>query len=140
MRLIFADAFYWIALANPRDEWHSAAMRIGQTLGPHRLYTTDEVLVEFLAFFSGFGAPMRTTVAQLVRDILAQPQIVVLPQSRDTLLEGLQLYETRPDKQYSLTDCISMAAMRRLGLQEVLTHDDHFRQEGFLILLTDKTS
>ena len=45
------------------------------------------------------------------------------------------LYQARPDKQYSLTDCISMQAMRTEGLTEILTHDGHFTQEGFTILL-----
>ncbi len=44
---------------------------------------------------------------------------------------GLQLYRDRPDKRYSLTDCISMQTMRREGLTEVLTNDRHFEQEGF---------
>jgi len=44
------------------------------------------------------------------------------------------LYEQRPDKEYSLTDCISMQVMKAMGITEVLTHDRHFVQEGFIIL------
>jgi len=40
----------------------------------------------------------------------------------------------RLDKGYSLTDCRSMAALRALGVSEVLTNDHHFTQEGFTIL------
>jgi hypothetical protein len=43
----------------------------------------------------------------------------------------LALYQSRLDKGYSLTDCISMQTMRREGLTEVLTNDRHFEQEGF---------
>ena len=43
----------------------------------------------------------------------------------------------RPDKGYSLTDCISMATMRKKGLTEVLTNDRHFEQEGFRALFRD---
>jgi predicted nucleic acid-binding protein len=49
-------------------------------------------------------------------------------------LDALTLYESRPDKEYSLTDCISMQTMRRARLTEVLTNDHHFTQEGFTIL------
>jgi len=42
--------------------------------------------------------------------------------------------ESRPDKEYSLTDCLSMLTMRREGMTEVLTNDHHFTQEGFQIL------
>jgi predicted nucleic acid-binding protein len=57
-----------------------------------------------------------------------------MPQSRETFLAGLELYRSRPDKGYSLTDCISMQTMRCQGLTDVLTNDRLFEQEGFLTL------
>lgn len=138
MKTIFADTVYWIALANPRDEWHRAASRIGVQLGSCRLLKTDEVLVEFLTFFSRFGEDFRQTAVQLVHRIINSDHVAVLPQTRDSFLRGLQLYELRPDKEFSLTDCISMETMRDQNLREVLTHDRHFEQEGFEILLKDK--
>ena len=69
-----------------------------------------------------------------MQDILDDRNVHALPQSRAGLLEGLALYKARPDKGYSLTDCISMQTMRREGLTDVLTNDRHFEQEGFLAL------
>jgi hypothetical protein len=43
---------------------------------------------------------------------------------------GFDLYTARADKQYSLTDCISMQTVRREGLTEVLTNGRHFEREG----------
>ena len=60
--------------------------------------------------------------------------MTIIPQTRELFLAGLTLYEARPDKEYSLTDCMSMHMMRREGLTEVLTNDRHFTQEGFHIL------
>ena len=51
-------------------------------------------------------------------------------------MTGLAFYASRADKAYSLVDCISMLAMRQMGLTEVLTNDHHFTQEGFTILIT----
>ena len=45
-----------------------------------------------------------------------------------------RLFLERPDKTYSLTDCLSFVIMRRLGISEVIATDDHFRQEGFTVL------
>ena len=59
----------------------------------------------------------------------------VVPQSSRSFAAGLALYEARPDKGYSLTDCISMVTMRQEGITEVLSHDGHFTREGFVILL-----
>jgi len=61
-------------------------------------------------------------------------KVRVIPQSHDSFLSGMALYGARLDKGYSLTDCVSMAAMRREGLSDVLTNDKHFEQEGFRAL------
>ena len=46
---VFADTFYWLALARPRDAWHAAAMHWATANASTILATTDEVLTEFLA-------------------------------------------------------------------------------------------
>ena len=44
---------------------------------------------------------------------------------------GFDLYESRLDKDWSLTDCVSFAVMTQRGLTEALTADHHFEQAGF---------
>ena len=134
MRTLFADTFYWAAMLNPRDQWHGEVKRFNQTLGAVKIVTTDEVITEFLNFFSGFETVIKQGAAQRAKLILASPMVEVVPQSRITFLAGLRLYEQRLDKGFSLTDCISMEIMKSLNITEVLTHDQHFRQEGFQIL------
>jgi uncharacterized protein len=68
---------------------------------------------------------MRSRAAAIIRRIIVHPEIEVVPQSRESFLNALALYEARPDKAYSLTDC-SMATMRAQGITEVLTRDAHF--------------
>ncbi len=135
MNAVFVDTFYWVALTNPHDNWHHRVKEASQSLGPVRMLTTDEVLVEFLAFLSKEGRDLRKAAVTLVRRIRDNPNITVVPQSRVSFEAGLRLYSDRLDKQYSLTDCISMETMRQYGLTDVLTHDQHFSQEGFSILL-----
>src|SRR5438309_5857222 len=76
----------------------------------------------------------RAYAAATVRDMRTEPILEVLSQSRADFDAALTLYEARPDKGYSLTDCRSMVALRALGISEVLTNDHHFTQEGFTIL------
>ena len=116
MTPLFADTFYWAALLNPRDTWHQSIKEFNRSLFNRQLVTTDEVLLEFLNFFSTFSSTMRQGAAQRVQDILLNPQVQVIPQTHDSLLIGLTLYTQRSDKEYSLTDCISMQTMRRFAL------------------------
>ena len=127
MNAVFADTFYWIALTVPTDAAHHRAHEVTSDI-----VTTDEVLSEYLTFFCTFPESLRRKAAQNVHDVLRDQGVRVISQSRESFLAGLKLYAARPDKGYSLTDCISMTTMRREGLTEVLTNDRHFEQEGFL--------
>ncbi len=134
MKAVFADSLYWIAIVRPGDSWAGAARAAKQGLGEVRIVTTDEVLTEFLTALSA-GETLRWQAAQMVRAILANPNVKVVPQSRGTFLQGLDLFSQRRDKEYSLTDCVSMHTMRSESLSEILTNDHHFEQEGFTILM-----
>ena len=135
MRTVFADSFYWIALTDPSDPWHLRALAIDHTLRPARIITTELVLGELLNHFSGAGAHWRTRALMAVDSIRQNPVIEVLPLVQTSFDRGLAYYAARPDKAYSFVDCTSMAVMRELGIFEVLTHDAHFEQEGFVRLI-----
>lgn len=121
MKAIFADTFYWAALTSVDDSAHARAVQLSRSLAPDRIVTTDEVLSEYLAFFAGARPSVRAQAGKIVTDLLKSAGVLVFPQSRDSFLAGLDLYRARPDKGYSLVDCISMQTMRREGLTEVLT-------------------
>jgi predicted nucleic acid-binding protein len=135
MRSIFADTFYWTALLNPRDDYHAIVKNYSRQLKSAILVTSDEVITEFLNFFSNYHPLMRQGAVHRAKEILNHDAIQVIPSNRDRFLAGIELYQQRPDKGYSLTDCLSMLIMRELEIQEILTHDKHFTQEGFMILL-----
>ena len=134
MKQIFADTFYWVALINSQDNWHQRVREVTSSLKNVELVTTDEVLVEVLNFMSAQGANRRRCTVEFIDDLLQNPRLQIIPQNRESFLQGFELYRRRMDKEYSLTDCISMTVMQRLKISEVLTHDNHFKQEGFRIL------
>jgi predicted nucleic acid-binding protein len=135
VREVFADTFYWAAMLNPSDPDYQRAQEVGRSLEDAKIITTDEVLIELLTYFSGAGSRVRAGISGGVQALLISSQVEVLMQSRETFLAGLQLYAARPDKEYSGVDAISMAVMKARGINEVLTHDHHFAQEGFVLLL-----
>ena len=137
MTPLFADTFYWIAVSDFTDTARARSLALTSERAAFPIVTTDEVLAEYLTFFSTAPEQMRREVAASVQGILENTVIRVIPQSRSSFLSGLDLYTQRPDKRYSLTDCISMQTMRREGLTEALTNDRHFEQEGFRALFRD---
>lgn len=134
MSLTFVDTLYFIASINPRDQWHQKALDVGAMLRGD-LVTTEAVLIEMLNFFSAYGPEMRARSAAIVYTSLDLPGVQVIEQTRDSFLSALSFYNARQDKSYSLTDCMSMNMMRELRIDDVLTRDHHFTQEGFNVLL-----
>ena len=51
----------------------------------------------------------------------------------------MKLLFERQDKTYSLCDAVSFVLMRRRGMTDALTTDQHFEQEGFVRLLQSAT-
>jgi len=135
MRAVFADTSYWIARFNKKDQWAAAAHVAKAGVKGWHVVTTEDVLVEFLNDVSNSHPRVRGKAIRFVRDLFVESDLEVVRQSHESFEDGLALYEARPDKGYSLTDCISMNAMRERGIRLALTADRHFSQEGFTVLM-----
>jgi uncharacterized protein len=135
MKQLFVDTAYWVAQFDDGDQLHTKALEIEAQLTAVRLITSELVLAEFLNYFSNGGRQTREEVSGTAQDILDDPNVQIVWQTQALFEAGLALYKTRLDKGYSLTDCVSMVVMRQEEVREVLTHDKHFAQEGFTILL-----
>jgi uncharacterized protein len=135
MRRVFADTLYWIATVKPNDPYEAAARAARQAVGPCIIVTTDEVLYEFVTAFAKSGTILRQKVVRIVHELLDNQSVIVLAQSRESFLSALDRFSNRPDKRYSLTDCSSMNVMDAERIQDVLTNDHHFQQEGFNVLI-----
>ena len=99
-----------------------------------KIVTTDGVIDEVLNYASIRGSLMRQKALAMCTQMLREPNIQVVTHTPKLRKLGFELYENRPDKGYSLTDCISMVVMGEMDILEVLTADHHFQQEGFTIL------
>ena len=65
----------------------------------------------------------------------ASARLKIIPLDPALLDRGLERMATRPDKNWSLTDCISFVVMEDERIAEALTADQHFEQAGFKALL-----
>ena len=71
----------------------------------------------------------------LYEDICKDPRVTIVPLSNSLHEEGLTLYSKRPDKDWSLTDCISFLIMEQNNLTDAAATDHHFEQAGFVRLI-----
>ncbi len=132
MKRVFADTHFFIALLNARDEGHSRAKQVEN--GPRlHLVTTRWILAEVA---DAMAAPAhRARAAKFLMLAKSNPWLKILYATDALFEQGCELYAKRPDKEWSLTDCISFVAMADEGLNEALTGDRHFEQAGFKALL-----
>ena len=137
MNAVFADTFYWIALTNIHDFAHERVKTYARALQRQLICTTEEVLAEYLNYFSGWTSQLRVKATLNVETMRSNASVRILPQTSHSFRAGFELYRARPDKGYSLTDCISRQTMRNESITEVLTNDLHFEQEGFRAVLRE---
>jgi predicted nucleic acid-binding protein len=130
--LYFVDTWYLIARYDRFDDQHADACTIERRLSSAVLFTHDAILTEFLAFVAAYGTHHRREAVRFMREFMQRA--IVLPADRQLLLIAVDLYENRPDKAYSLVDCMSMLVMRAHGITHVLTNDHHFTQERFSVV------
>ena len=135
MRQTFVDTSHFVAVLHPSDQLHEKALVVERNLIATQLITTDFILVEVLNYFSEFREYFKTRIARAVEAIISDAEIIIIECSHEEFLKGFELYNSRLDKGYSLTDCVSMNVMKVQNINEILTNDEHFEQEGFRILL-----
>lgn len=130
--VIFADTFFYAALLNKRDASHAAAVKRSAGMN-QTVVTTAWVLTELC---DGMTTEFqRRTGMKLVRMLQTNPNLRLIQANQQLFEDGLSLFESRPDKEWSLSDCISFVVMRRFGITDALTADHHFEQAGFRALL-----
>ena len=135
MMRVFIDTSYLIAILDPKDDRHEKAIKVSQSLENNQQVTSEMVLTELLNAFSTRGKFLRQVSLNVLDSLISDPKVEIVSQSGELFEQACQYYKQRLDKEYSLTDCASMVIMRQRGIDEVLTHDHHFQQEGFKALL-----
>ena len=132
---LFLDTSYVIALKSPRDRHHPAALQWERRIRADSLQvvTTQAVQLEIGAAFSRLA--YRNVAAAILEALDRDPSITVVPLDDDIYQRALDLFVSRMDKEWSLTDCVSFVVMRDRAITQALSADAHFAQAGFDALL-----
>jgi uncharacterized protein len=135
MAVWFIDTGFAIALCVRRDKFHAIAAALASEIErtATQLVTTHAVVLEIGAALSKLD--IRADSAVLMRSLLTDPSVQVLPSDAVRMHKALTLFEQRPDKEWSLCDCTSFVVMQEMGITHALSTDHHFDQAGFAALL-----
>jgi hypothetical protein len=127
----FADTYFYLALLAPNDADHERVCAFNDDF-EGSIVTTDWVLIE-VADAMSMGRN-RERFVQLLDFLRSNKDVRIVRCSPDLFDRGIELYRERPDKNWSLTDCLSFTVMKDNGLRVALTGDQHFEQAGFQAL------
>ena len=135
MRVVFADAGYWIALVDEQDDLNQHAHLVTQRLQPSLIITTEMVFVEVFGHVSGAGIGNRRKVSAMLAELQANERVEIVPQTTEHFNAAAERFANRADQSWSLTDCASFIVMEEQGITEALAYDRDFEQAGFTALL-----
>lgn len=132
MNAVFLDTVGIIAVWDVADQWHPAAETAYRDLlgQGRRLVTTEMVLLECAN--AAARRPFRRRVAAL-RHQLTQEGLLIVP-TPEEVEEAWAAYNEGEAGEAGIVDHLSFRVMRRLGLTEAFTNDQHFRAAGFTTL------
>jgi predicted nucleic acid-binding protein len=134
---MFADTSDWASAVDRTQTYHTLAgslIRQAKEAG-ETIVTTNYVLAELASLLT---SPLRIPRAQQIpflSGLRAASWVEIV--HIDAVLDAAawRLWQSRPDKEWSLIDCSSFVVMRNRGLTEAFTTDHHFEQAGFIRLL-----
>lgn len=132
---IFIDTAYVLALFNRDDQYHETAKHWAPLLAAERFLTTHAILLEIGNAFSKVS--LRQDGVSILRRFEHDEHITIIPHSSKLHEQAMQMYESRPDKEWGLIDCVSFVIMHAYHITCALTTDTHFQQAGFRALLLE---
>ncbi len=128
----FVDSGYLLALEIRADENHGKALRHWRSRkeeGLPRPVTTTYVFDEVVTYLNSRG--LHASAVKIGRRLLRSSVVDLIHVDERLFHRGFDLFESRPDKRYSLTGCVSFAVMRERGIATAFAFDRHFEQAGF---------
>lgn len=129
---VFLDTVGLIAVWDISDQWHVDAESAFQNLLAFR---TPFITTTFVLLECGNAAARRPYRAEVdrLRQLLQQRNELVTP-TDDDWNSAWTAYSRGEAAQAGIVDQVSFAVMHRLGIQQALTNDQHFRAAGFQTL------
>lgn len=132
--IVFVDSSALKANYDADDDCHQEATELMRKIAAREtdvssFITTDYVLDEAVTL-TRFAHSHRKAV-DLAEAALTSKFMRVVYSDEDLFLDGMRIFKQHTDKEWSLTDCVSFATMRKYGMKTAFTFDAHFKQFGW---------
>jgi len=134
---VFVDTSGWAEWLNRRAPFHALATTcvVQARRSSRRVVTTNYVLAELVALLTSPVRLPRPQQIQFLTTLRSVSWVEIMHVDAPLDAAAWGLWQSRPDKWWSLVDCASFIIMQQRGLTEALTTDHHFEQAGFVRLL-----
>ena len=134
MSQVFVDTSAWCAIIDASDAEHEGAAAALADLARTRarLVTSGHVLAELHRLILHRSHPKAALEA--VRRIRDTPRSEFVHADDDDLSAAVGLLEHYADQDLTLTDAVSFAVMRRMGIRRAFAYDHDFAIAGFELI------
>jgi len=130
---VFADTSWFMALIDDRDEFHDRAVKLLEAIKSEdrNLVTTNYVIDETFTLLRQKCPLDRVKAFFHLMGKMGKKMTII----RVGVMDEKKVWECfwKDWSKLSYTDCTSFAVMKRLGLEEAVTFDQHFARAGFKI-------
>ena len=133
MKSIFVDTSALIAIGNKNDTLHLRSVALQKELlqSGHQFLTANAVLLEL---FNAFSMSHSKSIALQLFNLITNFQQWKCISIDELIVQGIEWFQNRLDKDWSLVDCIGMLVAEKNEITEEFTTDHHFEQAGFTML------
>ncbi len=116
---LFLDTAFIQALLNPRDDYHNQAKQLFPRIrAASEVWITEAIFAEVGNALSVFN---RNGAVQFIQQCYRTDNIKIVSVDTELLMQALALYQSRSDKGWGLTDCISFVVMQQQNLTDAVT-------------------
>jgi len=133
-KTIFMDTGAWFALADESDQYHNQAVDIYPRLfkDNYRLKTTNLVIAEtYILIRRAIGHQPAMT---FLENIALSPRVGKIYSDQILEANAKDILGKYQDQDFSYTDAVSFATMKRYGIYLAFSFDRHFETAGFTII------
>lgn len=129
---VFVDTSAWVALADKDDTYHRKASSAYPTiLASHKnLVTSNLILAEtYVLILNELG---HRAALDFLKKIKTSPRIIKFYSNEEIESETELILTKYSDQNFSYTDAVSFAIMKKQKIKKTFCFDKHFQTAGFV--------